>query len=201
MLGEVHGKKIVDYGCGEGKFLEELVVRGAETYGYDISDAMIKEADRKVGDKARLGVIESGKMPLPDSCVDAVVSNLVLMMCPSKEVVKQIFQETHRVLVDGGALIYCITHPAFSDREFTTFRNIFGRGMDYFKEGQRYQFVLRRRDGAEITKESFIDYHYPLEMYLNLLPETGFKLERVKEVPVSGNPVPPYLIVKGSAIK
>ncbi len=201
IIGTVSGKKIADYGCGEGKFLTELYSNGAEAYGYDISEAMITQAHNRIGNKAELSVIESGKIPLQDSTLDTVVSNLVLMMCPSKKVIKDIFSEVYRVLAPEGNWIFCITHPAFSDREFTTFRNIFNDKMNYFLEAQPYQFVLKKNDGTEITNDSFMDNHYPLAMYLNLLSETGFKLEKVEEVFVQGNAVPPYFITKSSAVK
>ncbi|OGY55678.1 MAG: hypothetical protein A2912_06210 [Candidatus Buchananbacteria bacterium RIFCSPLOWO2_01_FULL_40_23b] len=201
IMGNISGKRIADYGCGEGKFLPELHSNGAQVYGYDISEAMIAQSRKRVGNKAELKVIESGKIPLQDNTIDIVVSNLVLMMCPSTQVIKDIFSEVYKVLVPNGQWTFCITHPAFSDRECTTFRNVFDGHRDYFQQAQPYQFVLKKNDGTEITTDSFRDYHYPLSTYLNLLPQTGFRLERVEEVFVEGNSFPPYFIAKSSAIK
>lgn len=197
MLGNIRGKHVVDYGCGEGKLLEELLARGAIVHGYDISSTMIEEARERIGGRGELKAIKSGKMPLDGGSVDCVVSNLVLMMCPNMQIVENIFKEAHRVLKTEGRWIYCVTHPAFSEHDFTTYRNIFLGGMDYFREGQPYQFVLKKKDGREITAESFIDHHYSLSAYLNLLPKTGFRLEEFREVPVEGNKFPPYIIIKG----
>ncbi len=196
LFGEVRGKHIADYGCGEGDLLRELSEQGAHTYGYDISAAMIDKA-RERSRGSTLETITSGQIPLPEAHLDAVFSNLVLMMCPSLNEIRGIFREIHRVLKKDGALIYCITHPAFVDRAFTTYRNIFDGGMSYLQEGQKHQFVLRKQDGEEITDSSFIDYHYPISAYLNLLPETSFSFEGMKEIMLPGNSLPGYLIVKG----
>jgi len=197
MLGDVYQKKVVDYGCGEGKFLEELISRKVKVYGYDISSVMISCAKERIADKGVLEVIESGKIPLPDNSINAVVSNLVLMMCPDYGMLEQIYKEASRVLVNNGSWIFCITHPAFIDREFTLFRSVFNKEFNYSEIGQPYQFVLRKKDGNEITKESFVDYHYPLATYINLLPEMGFKLEDFNELTVKDNPLPLYVIIKG----
>ena len=101
-LGDVKGKSVVDYGCGQGKLLSEMITREAKVYGYDISSSIIEEARGSLGNKAILEVIESGRIPLEDSSVDAVVSNLVLMMCPSVDSLRDVFLEVGRVVKPGG---------------------------------------------------------------------------------------------------
>lgn len=201
MLGDVKGSRIVDYGCGEGKLMELLSERGAIMFGYDISPSMIETACQRMRGRAALAVIESGMIPLQEDSVDAVISNLVLMMCSSREMIRQIYREAHRVLIPGGDWIFCVTHPAFNDMEFTTYRNSFPDGRDYLKDGQQYQFVLKNKDGTQVTKRSFIDHHYPLSTYLNMLPQQGFHLRSMRELPVPGDMLPAYLIVRSTSIK
>lgn len=198
LLGDVNGKRVVDYGCGEGRLLEELAENEASVFGYDTSPAMIETARRRLSGKAELSVIESGKIPLPENSIDAVVSNLVFMMVPSQDEIKRIFQEINRVLVNGGTFAFSITHPAFAETKFTTYYNRFHEKLDYFDSGQPYQFVLLGKDGAEITNEHFQDHHYPLETYLNLVCDSGFTLRHINEVKVDGNKYPPYLMFKTS---
>ena len=45
-VGEIHGK-VLDVGCGTGEFVIDLVQRGYETIGVDISSAAIDKARRK----------------------------------------------------------------------------------------------------------------------------------------------------------
>ena len=196
LLGYISGKQIVDYGCGEGKLLEELLSGGASCYGYDISTAMIQQARKRIGVYAQLQTIESGKIPLSSDSIDAVVSNLVLMMCKDVQKIKDIFADVFRVLRENGLFIFSVTHPAFAAYQFTMHRNIFSAKFDYFSEGQAYQFILQKENGTEITDSHFIDYHYPLSTYLNLLPKIGFTFEEMKEKRIHGNDYPPYLVVK-----
>lgn len=192
------GKRIVDYGCGQGFLVEELADLGAKSIGYDISEEMIRLARMRLGDRAILETIQSGRMPLLNDSVDAVVSNLVLMMCQDKSTIEEIFRETQRVLKPNGKFVFCITHPCFVDKEFTTYRNIFSKALDYFTEGQQYQFVLRNANGREVTDESFRDYHYPLEFYVNALTASGFSLRKIREIQVAKDRFPAYLIINST---
>ncbi len=196
LLSDVSGKQIVDYGCGDGKLLEELLLSGASCYGYDISAAMVEEARKRIGNKAELRVIESGKIPLSSDSVDAVVSNLVLMMCKDVQVIKDIFTDVFRILKKNALWIFSLTHPAFAAYEFTTHRNVFVGNMNYFFEGQSYQFVLRTKSGVNIVDSQFVDYHYPLSTYFNLLSKAGFCFEEMREVKIKENDYPPYLVIK-----
>ena len=198
MLMPLTGKRIADYGCGEGKLLEELKQAGAEISGYDISVEMINKAKARLGKNQDLRVILSGNVPVKDNSLDAIVSNLVLMMCPSLKDIEKIFIEINRILKPNGAWIYCVTHPAFVDKDFPTYRNIFKGERDYFKDGEPYQFVLKRRNGSEITDISFIDHNYSLSSYLNLLPQTGFEFQELKEVKLKGVKIPPYMVIRSS---
>lgn len=193
-MGDVCGKVVADYGCGEGKLLRELADRGAHVHGYDISAAMIDASLARVPD-ATLAVIESGRMPVVDASLDAVVSNLTFMMVPTRDEVSAIFTDIARALRPGGSFVYCVTHPAFIDKRFSTYHNVFSRPFHYGEEGVAYQFVLHRRDGNEVTDEAFIDHHYSLETYLNLLGENGLSFQRLREVMLPGERFPPYLVV------
>lgn len=198
MLRPLAGKRVADYGCGEGKLLEELKQEGTDISGYDISPEMISKAKARLGKGQNLRVIQSGNIPVADNSLDAVVSNLVLMMCPALREIEQIFREINRVLKPNGAWVYCVTHPAFVDRDFPTYRNIFKGIRDYFKIGEPYQFVLKKENGCEITDPSFIDHNYSLSSYLNLLPRTGFEFQELKEIKIPGVKVSPYMIVRSS---
>jgi len=44
------GKKILDFGCGNGKFSTYLNERGAEVVGVDISAAQLEVAKKKFGE-------------------------------------------------------------------------------------------------------------------------------------------------------
>ena len=64
LLGEVRGKRILDAGCGEGRFARMLAERGAAVTAIDLSRRMLELA-RAHEAKARLG-IEYVQMSMTD---------------------------------------------------------------------------------------------------------------------------------------
>ena len=48
MLGNIKGKKILDFGCGPGIYIKVLKKKGAKLKGVDISEKMIKIAKKKI---------------------------------------------------------------------------------------------------------------------------------------------------------
>ena len=63
-------KKILDYGCGEGALLADLIEAGYDAYGCDV-------ADRAQNHRIKL-MDNSFKIPYPDNFFDCVVSNQVI---------------------------------------------------------------------------------------------------------------------------
>ena len=189
------GLKVLDYGCGEGKLVQELLDRGATAFGYDTSGAIIEKARVRVSGNAILEAIESAEIPLPANSIDAVVSNLVLMMCSDRKKLNDVFQEIGRVSRDKFA--FCIPHPCFSREQFSSYHNNFFKGYDYFDEERPYQFVLHHPDGRMITNSDFIDHIYKLETYFGFFADAGFSLEVVKELKVGKDLLPGYLFVGG----
>lgn len=100
------GEDVLDIGCGAG-FDTLIAARqvGAEgsVIAIDMTPAML--------DKAREGAAGAGldnvefrsglaeKLPIDDACVDVVISNGVINLCPDKV---RVMKEVHRVLRPGG---------------------------------------------------------------------------------------------------
>jgi arsenite methyltransferase len=103
-LGEV----VLDLGSGGGVdcFLASKIVGPTgKVIGVDMTPEMISKARKNAASgnyqnvEFRLGEIEH--LPAGDSTVDAVISNCVINLSPSK---LQVYQEAHRVLKPGGRL-------------------------------------------------------------------------------------------------
>ena len=43
-LGDVSGKRVIDIGCGEGRFCRLLAGLGAEVTGIDLTEALVEKA-------------------------------------------------------------------------------------------------------------------------------------------------------------
>ena len=82
-LGNVHGRRIVDFGCGTGRITARLARGGADAVGVDASPEMIAAAERVPG--ASYLCVDDGRLPFEDESVDAIVSVTVLQYVPPNE--------------------------------------------------------------------------------------------------------------------
>jgi len=128
--------RLLDAGCGEGRFLDYLLTElaslrpnvTAECYGFDVNDSgMMGEGLRerlvdglqrshpRVDWSHRITVITSSeRWPYPDDFFDVIVSNQVLGHVADHE---RFFRESHRTLKEGGyaahvaPLKHCLYEP------------------------------------------------------------------------------------------
>jgi 2-polyprenyl-6-hydroxyphenyl methylase/3-demethylubiquinone-9 3-methyltransferase len=93
-LGPLNGKRILDLGCGKGRFARHLRHAGAEVIGLDASAAMLQHARglHRVRSTARC-------LPFAAGSFDAVIAVEVLEHVAE---VSRVLEEIGRVLVPGG---------------------------------------------------------------------------------------------------
>ncbi len=124
--------KILDLGCGDGRLSAELIEKGHEVSGVDVSSEGI-EAARLKGINAIKADMEE-KLPFPDSCFDAVLLLDTLEHLYDQE---GIIREVHRVLKDDGKLI--ISYPNHFDLR-NRLNMLFGGGMIHWSH-KKYENV------------------------------------------------------------
>ncbi len=96
---------VVDFGCGSGYYTLEIARRAKKTIGVDISEEMLKKAQRAA---AKAGVtiefLESNgeSMELPSDSVDLILLVYVYHEIPDKE---KALVEFRRILKSGGRVI------------------------------------------------------------------------------------------------
>ena len=96
-FGPVEGRRILDLGCGKGRFALPLARRGAEVVGVDLSQAMLAHAggiDR--------GRASARRLPFADATFDALFAVEVLEHVGA---VGPVLAEARRVLRPGGRLV------------------------------------------------------------------------------------------------
>jgi ubiquinone/menaquinone biosynthesis C-methylase UbiE len=83
-MGDIEGKVVLEYRCGNGRFAAWLYDRGASVIGIDISDFKIAQANRKFSemaadpDRFRFAVMDAHALQLPNESVDFVSGNGIL---------------------------------------------------------------------------------------------------------------------------
>jgi SAM-dependent methyltransferase len=102
---------IVEFGCGTGRFAEEMLSSNSASYwGCDVSATMIQLSKKRLatfGERVML-VKSSGdvSLPLPDNSADRFVSNYVLDILSADEI-EAVLREAKCILKPDGLL--CLT--------------------------------------------------------------------------------------------
>lgn len=100
----LHGRKVLDAGCGTGYFSRWALERGAQVISLDIGINLLKEARKKGAASPVAGDVM--RLPFGDSTFDIVISSECIEHTPSPELA---VLEMIRVLSPGGFL--AITCP------------------------------------------------------------------------------------------
>lgn len=105
----VTGRRILDAGCGAGAQCEWLLGEGADVIGIDLSAAMVEEARRRCGDRARFFVADLAEpLELEPGSLDGITCSLVLHYLEDLAVPLRSFA---RALRPGGWAVISLDHP------------------------------------------------------------------------------------------
>jgi SAM-dependent methyltransferase len=106
LLGEARaGERVLDLGCGAGRFVRALAEAGAEPVGVEIAEAALERA-RRNAPGADLRLLEpDGSLPLEHRSVDLVWCSEVLEHVAD---VAGLLVEVRRVLRPGGRLLVTV---------------------------------------------------------------------------------------------
>jgi SAM-dependent methyltransferase len=106
-LGDLQGKTVLDFGCGDGENLPPLVRRGARVIALELSDALIAVARKRLdlhGMSGRVRFIQGSAhdVPLPDNSVDVVLGIAILHHLDLSRAAREVL----RVLRPGGRAVF-----------------------------------------------------------------------------------------------
>ncbi len=183
-IGRVRGLRVLDLGCGQGRFTRSLARRGARVTGIDWSTKMIETARRHeqadplgiqyyVADARNVGTSWS-----PGS-FDAVVSCMALMDMPD---LPRVLDRTRRLLGTHGRFVFSISHPlntAAIGWERATGSDRGAMLVDrYFEERPgRLEWRMRRLKNPFTT----VFWHRTLETWFHELRRAGFAVDGLWE--------------------
>lgn len=167
----VAGTRLLDAGCGNGWYAEQLLHRGADVDAIDSSGVMVDHARARLaaklteGGEARLSIQHADLMdPLPfdDARFDGVVSPLVMHYIADW---RPTLREFHRVLKPEGWLLFSTHHPATEMVRFAP--------DDYFKV-EHVVDIWKWLGKVEFFRR-------PLTEISSALADAGFNIERLVE--------------------
>jgi len=163
LIGEVHGQRALDVGCGTGRYCALLAQRGAAVTGVDPSQGMLEQARLKVTPACRFGLYHGTleEAGFPDEHFDLVVSALALSHLP---VLEPTLRESARVLKPGGRMVISDIHPFWpvSGHDYVEF---------FDPTGQEYRIV---------------QHPHLIEEYWRIFGRLGMQVEDILEPKVDG---------------
>ncbi len=174
LLGNLQGKKVLDYGCGSGKFSRALANRGTEVIAVDPTEKMLELARTQNCQGIEYRKIVNNDISFIDSMDDAVATYVLCGRKEDKEVL-QILKQIYEKLLRNGSLIVLDPHP--TSRLGVT-------------EGEPVRVCL------EGMQNLVFDYWRPVKKYLSLLRDGGFSIDTLLE-PQDKRGEPQMLIIRG----
>lgn len=101
------GNRILDLGCGNGRYHQFFKDKKIEYTGIDYSEKLIEIAKNKYPE-AEFQVADAFNLPFPDNFFDRIFSIAVLHHIPSLELRQQFLKEAKRVLKPEGKFILTV---------------------------------------------------------------------------------------------
>jgi SAM-dependent methyltransferase len=191
LLPDVTGLAGLDIGCGEGHNTRLLAGRGARMTAVDVSERFVAHA-RQAEAAHPLGidyqVASAVELPFADDRFDFATGFMSFMDVPDTG---RVLAEAGRVLRPGGFVQFSISHPCFSTAHRRNLRDAAGRTYafevgDYFRNpnGEVEEWIFSAAPPE--AKAGWPKFRVPrfnrtLSEWVNLLADTGFRIERMGE--------------------
>jgi len=177
LVGDLHGKRVVDGACGEGHFTRRLREAGAtEVVGFDISERMIElaqsqEAEQPLGIQYR---VADARDVGAQQDFDLVASAWLLVYAHNREELAQMCRGLASWLRPGGRFVTFTTNPGLYH---------FQPRADYRQYGFEIGLADKVREGAPIlwripVGDETLDienYYLPLSAYESAFRDAGFE--------------------------
>ena len=179
MLPDLHGKNILDIGCGMGQHAKQYSDMGASSVlGIDISEKMLEYAKKHSSAEN----ITYRQMTLEDICelnmkFDLVTSSLVFDYVENFD---ELMRSVYTLMKDNAEFVFSMSHPMSTayDGQYPRYtrsesgERLYANINNYFVEGQRkITWVV---DNYEL-------YHRTFSSILNSMIKAGFFIEECQE--------------------
>ena len=103
----VAGEKVLDLGCGNGRYYELFKDKQISYFGIDNSEKLIEIAQKKYPE-AKFQVGDALDLSFPNNYFDKIFSIAVFHHIPSEDLRRQFLNESKRVLKQGGIIVLTV---------------------------------------------------------------------------------------------
>jgi ubiquinone/menaquinone biosynthesis C-methylase UbiE len=166
--------KVLDLGCGNGRFNEFL--EGKDYTGLDKSGELIKKAKEKYP-KQNFLVGDALNLPFEDNSFDYVISIAVIHHMPTKKTRKKFLKEIKRVLKSEGEARIS-TWNYLESKKSLYFKNLFKKVIG--KIAFRDVFIpWHNQNGEVITKRYY--HFFTIKELRKLFKKTEWKTKIIKK--------------------
>jgi SAM-dependent methyltransferase len=176
LSGDVAGKRVLDLGCGEGRFCRMLADRGAATVGLDLIREMVSVARERGRSSQAYLQASGGKLPFAGSVFDLVVSYITLVDIPD---FRAAIAEAARCLRPGGHFLLANLSFVTAIPDSLEYKEITGWIRD--AAGNRMyravdDYIFERPLVFEWRGTKVRNWHRPLSAYMQAFLSSGFLL-------------------------
>ena len=147
------GERVLDLGCGAGRFVAALRAAGADPVGVEIAEAALERARRNAPGADLRALEPDGSLPLEHASVDLVWCSEVLEHVADTAYA---LLEVRRVLRPGGRLL--VTVP-FHGRVKAALDGLLRFDEHFDPLGQHLRFYTARSLAATLREAGFEDVH------------------------------------------
>lgn len=191
LLGDVHGKRVLDVACGQGVLCRLLQSRGATVTGVDAARELIEAArkhaanapsenkiDYYVGDARELLSLK----PIEGRTFDAMTCILAIQ---NFHPIQPLFHAAAKLLIPGGRFVVVMMHPAFRGPKESHW------GWDdenvvQFRRVDRYLVPRKAPIYANPGKKDgnyTWTFHKPIEAFVQAAVKAGLFIDGLEEWP------------------
>lgn len=183
-------KVVLDLGCGEGYIGRKVAKVARKIIGVDISEEMIKLANKKKGANEAYLVSSMDKLSLTKNTIDLAVAVMSLHYLKNAQDLARTFGKVSGVLKNGGELIFLIPHPLGSlinekSKHYLHKKFAFNYSQD---EGRYFKWKVGLLNGKDALDVGM--YFHSIATYAQALKAGGFVITDILE------PAPDKTIVK-----
>ena len=178
LLGELpmslRGKRVLDVGCGDGRWSEVLHERGAmEVIALDNSPEMLARAFARKAEhrlnRLSLVLCDMQELPLKDGLIDLALASFCLMYFSN---LRSVMGEIARVLTPGGSLFIA-----------TNLVEVYPSDLACQLEGEVFPIEVQLGAGDALVLDNVVQ---PLRWYLDAFRASGLSIQSCPEFAPEG---------------